>query len=204
MEELEDLKQIWKSHQQGYEPKQESEIAIMLQGKSNSIIGKLKRNVWIELIFTIACSIGLGVYAITLEAGAVMWTIISLLVLFVAYLIYYVKKLILLGKFDSSDANMRINLENLYEKLGVYISFYRKSYSVLYPVYFFLGIFFGALDTGMDAFLVRMKEPKTIAFLAMMAGIFFVATFLATNFYLKKLYGNHLTKLKELLNELQA
>lgn len=204
MEELEDLKQIWKSHKQGYEPKQESEIAIMLQGKSNSIIGKLKRNVWIELIFTIACSIGLGIYAVTLEAGAVMWTIISLLVLFVAYLIYYVKKLMLLGKFDSSDSNMRINLENLHEKLSVYVNFYRKSYSVLYPVYFFLGIFFGALDTGMDAFLIRMKEPKTIAFLAMMAGVFFVATFLATNFYLKKLYGNHLAKLKELLNELQA
>lgn len=204
MEELEDLKQIWKSHQQGYEPKQESEIAVMLQGKSKSIISKLKRNVWIELIFTIACSIALGVYAITLEAGAVMWTIISLLVLFVAYLIYYVKKLMLLGRFDSSGSNMRMNLESLHEKLTVYVSFYRKSYSVLYPVYFFLGIFFGALDTGMDAFLHRMQEAKTLAFLAAMAGIFFVSSFIITNFYLKKLYGNHLAKLKELLNELQA
>lgn len=204
MEELEDLKQIWKSHQQGYDPKPESEIAVMLQGKSNSIISKLKRNVWIELIFTIACSIALGVYAITLEAGAVMWTIISLLVLFVAYLIYYVKKLMLLGKFDSSASNMRLNLENLYEKLTIYVSFYRKSYSILYPVYFFLGIFFGALDTGMDGFVNRMQEAKTIAFLAMVAGIFFISSFIVTSFYLKKLYGNHLAKLKELLDELQA
>lgn len=204
MEELEDLKQIWKSRGQGYEPKKESEIALMLQGKSNSIIGKLKRNVWVELIFTIACSMALGVYTFTLEAGAIMWTIISLLVLFGAYLFYYVKKLMLLGKFDASDGNMKSSLENLYKKLSVYISFYRKSYAVLYPVYFFLGIFFGALDTGLDGFLARMRDPKTVVLLVALTGVFFVFTFIATNFYLKKLYGNHLTKLRELLDELQG
>lgn len=204
MEELEDLKQIWKSHKQGYEPKKESEIVLMLQGKSNSIIGKLKRNVWVELIFTIACSIALGVYTITLEGGAIMWTIISLLILFAAYLIYYVKKLMLLGKFDASGGNMKSNLENLHKKLSLYISFYRKSYAILYPVYFFLGIFFGAVDTGMDGFLIRMRDPKTVVLLIVLTGVFFVFTFIATNFYLKKLYGNHLAKLKELLDELQG
>jgi hypothetical protein len=204
MEELEDLKQIWKGHEQGYEPKQESEIVLMLQGKSNSIIGKLKRNVWVELIFTIGCSIALGVYAITLEAGAVMWTTISLLVLFAAYLFYYIKKLMLLGRFDASSGNMKSSLESLYRKLSVYISFYRKSYAVLYPVYFFLGIFFGALDTGLDGFLNRMRDPKTVILLVVLTGGFFVLTFIATNFYLKKLYGNHLAKLKELLDELQG
>lgn len=204
MEELEDLKQIWKSHTQGYEPKKESEIAIMLQGKSHSIIGTLKRNVKIELVFTIVCSVALGLYALTLEAGAVQWTVISLLVLFAAYLIYYVKKLMLLGKFDSSAANMRMNLETLHEKITVYISFYRKSYAILYPAYFFLGIFFGALDTGMDGFLNRLQQPRTLILLAGIAALFFVFTFIATNFYLKKLYGNHLAKLKDLLHELQA
>lgn len=204
MEELDDLKQIWKSHEQGYEPKKETEIALMLQGKSNSIIGKLKRNVWVELIFTIVCSMALGVYTFTLEAGAIMWTIISLLVLFVAYLFYYVKKLMLLGRFDASDGNMKSSLENLYQKLSIYINFYRKSYTILYPVYFFLGIFFGALDTGFEGFLGRMQNPKTVILLVLLAGGFFVFTFIFTNFYLKKLYGNHLAKLKELLEELQG
>lgn len=203
MEELDDLKQIWKSHGQNYEPKKESDIALMLQGKSNSIISKLKRNVWVELIFTIACSMALGVYTITLEAGAIMWTVISLLILFAAYLFYYIKKLMLLGKFDSSNENMKSSLESLYTKLSVYISFYRKSYAVLYPVYFFLGIFFGALDTGLDGFLNRMRDPKTVVLLVTLTGTFFVFTFIATNFYLKKLYGNHLTKLRELLDELR-
>lgn len=204
MEELEDLKQIWRSHEQGYEPKKESEIAVMLQGRSNSIIGKLKRNVWFELIFTIACSVALLVYALTLEAGAIMWTIISLIVLFTAYLFYYVKKLLLLGKFDASGGNIKSSLENLYQKLTVYVNFYRKSYTVLYPVYFFLGLFFGALETGLDGFISRMREPKTVITLVVLMGLFFILGFVATHFYLKKLYGNHLTKIKELLNELQG
>lgn len=204
MEELEDLKQIWRSHEQGYEPKKESEIAVMLQGRSNSIIGKLKRNVWFELIFTIACSVALLVYALTLETGAIMWTIISLIVLFTAYLFYYVKKLLLLGKFDASGGNIKSSLENLYQKLTVYVNFYRKSYTVLYPVYFFLGLFFGALETGLDGFISRMQEPKTVITLVVLMGLFFILGFVATHFYLKKLYGNHLTKIKELLNELQG
>lgn len=204
MEELEDLKQIWRSHEQSYEPKKESEIAVMLQGRSNSIIGKLKRNVWFELIFTIACSVALLVYALTLEAGAIMWTIISLIVLFTAYLFYYVKKLLLLGKFDASGGNIKSSLENLYQKLTVYVNFYRKSYTVLYPVYFFLGLFFGALETGLDGFISRMQEPKTVITLLVLMGLFFILGFVATHFYLKKLYGNHLTKIKELLNELQG
>jgi hypothetical protein len=75
---------------------------------------------------------------------------------------------------------------------------------VLYPVYFFLGIFFGALDTGLDGFLNRMRDPKTVVLLVALTGAFFVFTFIATNFYLKKLYGNHLAKLKELLDELHG
>lgn len=204
MEELEDLKQIWKTHEQDYEPKKESEIAFMLQGKSNSIIGKLKRNVWVELIFTIACSIGLGTYAITLETGAIMWTVVSLLILFVAYLFYYVKKLLLLGRFDASDGNMKSSLESLYKKLNIYINFYQKSYAILYPVYFFLGIFFGAFETGLDRFLNRLSDPKTVVLLCAITSVFFIFTFIATHFYLKKLYGNHLTKLKELLDELKG
>jgi hypothetical protein len=49
-----------------------------------------------------------------------------------------------------------------------------------------------------------MRDPKTVVLLVGITGAFFVFTFIATNFYLKKLYGNHLAKLKELLDELQG
>lgn len=202
--ELEDLKEIWQRHDQGYEPKAESEIAQMLKSTSNSIVNKLKRNVWFELLFTIACSIGLGIYTLTLERGAILWMVVSLLVLFTAYLFYYVKKLILLQKFDASDTNVKTNLLNLHKKLSIYVGFYKKSYGILYPVYFFMGVFFGAIDGGIDNFLNRLKDPLTVTYLVVLTGVFFIITIFITNVYLKKLYGNHLKKLKELLDELKG
>jgi hypothetical protein len=127
-----------------------------------------------------------------------------LLVLFVSYLFYYVKKIILLNQFDSSKENLRNSLEHLLDRLTTYLNFYKKSYAILYPVYFCLGLLFGALERGLDDFLYRISQPKTIIYLILLSGAFFICTVLITNWYLKKLYGNHIDKLKELLNELKG
>jgi hypothetical protein len=111
---------------------------------------------------------------------------------------------VLLRKFDSSGEDMKTSLLNLHTKLTTYLSFYKKSYGILYPVYFFLGVLFGAIDSGLDNFLNRIKDPLTLAFLACLTGLFFIITIFFTNVYLKKLYGNHLAKLKELLDELKG
>jgi hypothetical protein len=202
--ELDDLKSIWKKDRPGFEPKQEAEIASMITGRSNSIINKLKRSVWFELIFTIVCGVALGICALMLESGALMWTIVSLIVLFVSYLFYYVKKILLLNRFDSSQENLKNSLQHLLERLTAYLTFYKRSYAILYPVYFFLGLMFGAVERGLDDFLHRLSQPKTILYLVFLAGVFFLFTMWITHWYLKKLYGNHIDKLKELLKELQA
>src|SRR5688572_20785093 len=202
--ELDDLKSIWKQDKPGFEPKREAEIASMIKGRSNSIISKLKRSVWFELIFTIVCSIVLGIYAITLDSGALMWTIISLLVLFGSYLFYYVKKILLLNQFNPSTENLKNGLQNLLDRLTTYLNFYKRSYAILYPVYFCLGLLYGAMEQGLDEFLQRLSQPKVIIYLVVLAGVFFFFTIWITNWYLRKLYGNHLDKLKELLNELQG
>jgi Ca2+/Na+ antiporter len=202
--ELDDLKSIWKQDKPGFEPKREAEIASMIKGRSNSIISKLKRSVWFELIFTILCSVVLGIYALTLKNGALMWTIISLLVLFVSYLFYYVKKIILLNQFNPSTENLKSGLQNLLDRLITYLNFYKRSYAILYPVYFCLGLLYGAMEQGLDEFLQRLSQPKVIIYLVVLAAIFFFFTIWITNWYLRKLYGNHLEKLKELLNELQG
>jgi hypothetical protein len=66
--ELEELRNIWKSSESGFQPKDESEIASMLKGRSISIIDKLKRSVRFELVFTLFVSLCLLLYALTLPA----------------------------------------------------------------------------------------------------------------------------------------
>lgn len=202
--ELEDLKSIWKNKEPGFQAKDEHEIALMLKRRSNSIIDKLKRNVWFELILTVAVSIALLIYAITLETGALKWTSISLLIMCLIYTFYYIKKLTLLNRFRSVNENLHDNISLLIENLTGYLKFYKNSYAILYPVYFSLGLLFGALERGTDTYISFLSRPRTIIYLLLGAALFFFISSRFASWYLKKLYGNHLDKLKNLLNELHG
>jgi uncharacterized membrane protein YfcA len=202
MEELDDLKSIWKQ-QKPFEAKNEEEIALMLNGRSKDLITKLKRNVWFELILTMVCIAGLGFYGFTLRPGALMWTILALLVFLVSYSFYYVKKIILLNEYDSSATDLKSNLQQLIERLEIYLKFYKRSYAILYPVFFALGILFGALETGFDQYIQKFKSPTYVMAFLLLTIVFMVGIYTITNWYLKKLYGNYIDKLKSLLKELQ-
>ena len=202
--ELEELKSIWKNSEPAFQPKGEMEIATMLKGKSISIVDKLKRSVWFELIFTIVISIALLVYAFLLPSGAYKWLSISFILMTLAYTIVYVKKIILLNRFNPANENIRANLVSLIEKVSSYLKFYKRSYTILYPVYFCLGLLFAGIERGADAFFENLMKPRTMLLLTALAGLFFFLSTKAANWYLKKLYGNHLEKLKSLLSDIHG
>jgi hypothetical protein len=200
--ELDDLKAIWKNNE-GFQPKNETEIAAMLKGSSKSIVNKLKRNVWVEIIFTLVAGLALLIYALTLENGSLKWTSISILVLFVGYSFYYIKKLLLLARFDPGKGNLKINLNALISSLTGYLKFYRRSYTILYPVYFCLGLLFAAMERGTQEFLRIVTKADVLIYLIASAISFFIFSRWLTNWYLKKLYGNHLEKLRILLMDIE-
>jgi hypothetical protein len=201
--ELEDLKQIWKQSTASIQF-DEAQLAVMLKGNSKSVVDKLKKSVWIELGFTVIAGVILLLYAMNLQSGSLKWTTVSLLVLFVAYSFYYVKKLVLLFSFKPAEDNLKSNLERLTGSLSSYLKFYKRSYTVLYPVYFCLGILFGGLEAGSDRFFTIISEPKIIASLLLMAILFFVLSTWFANWYFKKLYGNHVKKLQGMLHDLNT
>jgi len=202
--ELDDLKDLWKKGGPDFKPKDAEEIALMLKGRSKSIVDKLKRSVWFELIFTLLAGVALLIYALTLESGALKWTSISILVLFVVYIFYYIKKLSLLNRFDPGNDNLKATVETLTTNLTSYLRFYKRSYTMLYPVYFVLGILFGGLERGTEHFIRAFSKPSSIGYVVALALFFFFSSTWLTNWYLKKLYGNHLEKLKTLTRELQG
>jgi hypothetical protein len=202
--ELEELKSIWKNSEPVFQPKDEKEIATMLKGRSISIIDKLKRNVWFELILTIIVAVALLVYALSLPAGGLKWTSISFILMCLGATFYYVKKIIMLNRFNPANENIRGNLVSLIDNLTAYLKFYKRSYTVLYPVYFCVALLFGAIERGAEAFFENLMKPRTIILLTFLTGVlFFVSTWFA-NWYLKKLYGNHLDKLKNLLSDIHG
>jgi hypothetical protein len=203
MEELDELKSIWRHNDASFQPKDEAEIARMLTGSSRSIVDKLKRSVWFELIVTLVTGVVLLSYALTLSSGALKWTSVAILAVFMVYTIYYIKKITMLNRFNPATENLRETLERLTDNLSSYLKVYKSSYTILYPMYFGLGLLFGALERGMDKFIELLVQPRTLVYLAILAGVFFFCSTWLANWYLKKLYGNHLEKLKGLLHDLQ-
>lgn len=201
--ELDELKYLWKKTDADFKPRNEEEIASMLKGSSRSIVSKIKRSVWMELSFTLISGMALLVYALTLPSGALKWTTSSILVIFVAYTFYYVKKLRLLQQFNRADDNLRVNLTRLIDNLTSYLRFYKRSYTILYPVYFVLALLFGALEQGFREFLTTLAHPETIAYLVLLAGVFYFCSTWLVNWLLKKLYGNRLEQLRGVLQELE-
>lgn len=201
--ELEDLKNIW---QQGdpFKPRQEKEIVRMLKGSSRSIINKLRRNIWLELVLTFAAWMVLLYYSFKSNEGAMKWALISFLVLFLGYIIYYIKKLRILNQFEARQENIRTHLQSLIHDLDAYLKFYRRSYTLLYPTCFVLVLLFVVMDYGVEGLLYAFTDIRVILFMSFIAIIFIVSLFWFTNWYLRKLYGNHLEKLRKLLEDIQA
>jgi hypothetical protein len=202
--ELDELKNLWKKQNTAIPTRNEVEIAAMLKGNSKSIISKLKRSVWFELTVTLLAGTGLLVYAISLETSALKNISIAVLVVFLGYTAYYVKKLLLLNRFDTASENIRGNLEKLIYNLGSYLKYYKLSYTILYPVYFFLGVIFGGLEHGTDHFFEILFETRTILLLIGVGIVFYFSSTWLVNWFLKKLYGNHLDKLKSLLHDIET
>lgn len=200
--ELDDLKDIWKKQASVFPLKGEAEIAAMLKGTSRSIVGKLKRSVWVELIFTLAAGLALVAYALTLPSGALKWTSVAIPLVFVGYAVYYIKKLILLNRFNPMEGNIRSNIETLISDLSGYLRFYRRSYTILYPVYFGLGILFRIIEKGTETTFDTLRQPKTILILLAVAVLFYISSTWLVNWLLRKLYGDHLQKLKALLHDI--
>ena len=200
--ELEDLKTIWKQSEADFHLKDEAQIASMLKGKSMSIIAKLKRSVWFELVFALIVSIVLLIYAITLKPGAFKWTAISLLLMCLGSSVYFSKKLLLLNRFQEVNENLHVTISLLIKNLNGYLKFYKNSYTILYPVYFSLGILFAALERGPKKFIEFVLQPSIIIYLLLMAGISYIVSTWFANMYIKKLNGDHLQKLQGLLNDL--
>jgi hypothetical protein len=116
--------------------------------------------------------------------------------------IYYVKKLSVLNRVQGINENLHQTISFLVTSLTGYLKFYKSSYTVLYPIYFLLGLSFSVLERGTDNFIELLSKPITIIYLLFMAGVFFLISSWFARWFLKKLYGDHLEKLKGILNEL--
>jgi hypothetical protein len=203
--ELDQLKEMWGDVATVKKVSSDEEIQAILRKKSKSPIAKMKRNLFIEMwVVVILYSVTITDYFLTLK-GMMLGLAWLMLASFLLYMLYYVRKRKLLNDMECVSCEVKSNLQQQLRTLEKYIRLYLYLGTLFFPV---IMIF-----TGVILFLyapeLKNQEPTVPlwAFVTALSVIAFVLTipmYFLNKWYMRKLYGQHVDKLKAIVNEMSA
>lgn len=205
--ELEQLKNIW-TNETGPQDKKNADLLSFLNKPSNSPIAKMKRNLRFELIAVIVLySLSIVYYFFAFEGRMIelSWFMMLIGLLFV---VYYYRKNKLLNNMQCVACRVKSNLELQLGTLEKYVRFYLLAGNLLFPL--------SMLIVGYVAFFLypeRLQTPKTlfnsppmqslaIKYLVVTVILSIVIAFV-NKWYVNRLYGRHVKKLKQILSEMK-
>lgn len=199
--ELDNLKDVWRDIGQKYvHQSNDEQIMIMLQKRSKSPIAKMKRNLLWELIAVVVLySVGI-LYFIATYKGR-YWELAALLFLVgIFFLFYYYHKNKLLAEMQCVTCEVRSNLEKQLITLEKYVRFYFVCGTILTPVAYFASAFVVlSKSTGLNE-----RTDYDAYMLIFLVGIAVtIGSYFLNRWYVKRLYGRHIQKLKELLQQME-
>lgn len=209
MMELEDLKNIWKEkidEDINNNNIAQAQIKELLKQQSSSIIDKLRRNLLWEIIGFCICLILVlfipfffKTMAIELLCAAIVVTI------FIPYLIYYVKKYRELQRFTSYHHDIKTNLKYLILQMEKYLKIYFWGSLLLTPLTVFLSGFIILYEIKALGFLLYFDafHPSILSTLLSFSLLITLVSYPLMKWYIRKLYGQLLEKLKTCLWEME-
>lgn len=168
------------------------------------IISLIQRNLFIEVIIVLVCVFAIAVFYFTAFNGnfkEVSWMYIILAGIF---LIYYYQKNKLLKSLQSNGLAVKANLEYQLSSLEKYVRFYLLMGTVLVPV--LMGFFYALLFYKHITILPELQSnigTSNFTFAYIIFSFFFtIVLYYLYRWYIYKLYGKHIERLKTLLNEM--
>jgi hypothetical protein len=203
--ELDNLKELW----QQQEPGMASEnLSRLLAKKSKGPIAKMKRNLRIELIVVVV-TYGLAIlYFLTALAGQLNSLAWLYLFLAIVFIIYFARKNRLLNEMECVACQVKSNLSKQVVTLEKYIRFYLIAGTAIIPIlalysYFVLipKIWFIHGNRNLPETSLTILTEMLVWLLATLALT--VVCYFLNKWYVKKLYGNHIDKLKLMLEQME-
>lgn len=196
--ELDNLKEAWKGHTVKNAADSNEEILSMLQKKSQRPIAKMKRNLFKELITVIVIYSATIIYYITANGGKYRAIALMLLLIGVVFLFYYYRKNKLLNDMECVACEVKSNLQRQVSTLEKYVRFYFIAGIILTPLaYFTTGFILLNTTPG-----ITMSTNFYMWFFG--SGVVMnILLYFLNKWYVNKLYGQHVKKLKELLRQME-
>jgi len=203
--ELDQLKKIWQ--QEPSATKEDQQLLQLLRKRSNNPIARMKRNLLFELIAIVAlygATIVYYAYAFHGTMSEVSWFMV---VIALSFLLYYYMKNRLLNKMECVACQVKSNLQRQVNTLEKYVKFYLIVGTALAPItiIFFGWLFYIKFPAKTNSIFYLSGNyawwQTTFAWLIFFI-VFTVPIYYVNKWYVKRLYGRHIQKLKELLNEM--
>lgn len=208
--ELESLKYIWRSLESPAGPGPDRRaLMALLQKKSFGLVARMRRNLIGEGILLLVTYIpGILCYLLTFEGrlSPLSWLLGLVAAAFGAY---YYRKYRLLSEMQCVTCQVRSNLARQVKTLKKYTRFYLLTGTGAIPVSFFLacGIIRWKLPSTGSALYYRLHPmpwwANPVYWLILLVPITICAYYVNT-WYVNKLYGQHIKKLQELLQEMES
>lgn len=202
--ELDQLKNIW-PRDNAAPPKQDDYLLSLLNKRSNSPIAIMKRNLLMELIgVVILYSFAIVYYFLAFngQMSEIAWFMLAVALVFV---VYYYKKNKLLNNMQCVSCHVKSNLELQLGTLEKFVRFYLVAGNILMPA--------AMLTVGYIGIILyphRLQPLKNISYSTSfiityltITAVLTVAAFFVNKWYVNRLYGRHIKKLKEILHELK-
>lgn len=214
--ELDSLKEIWKDQEKGMDryPDSNTEILSMLGKKSQSPVAKIRRNLLLELITIIVVYIAFIIYFALNKHGRYWELSIMMALVGIGFVFYYYHKNKLLKSMQCVTCEVKSNLQTQLHLLEKYVRFYFIAGTLLTPILYYLtgliilykakpGYISGEV-LGDRAQVMLNTVPKHQFFTEFLIGgvVITVLIYFANKWYIKKLYGQHISHLRELLRQM--
>lgn len=197
--ELDDLKQLWQQ-QPTEQPADTAALQQMLLQRSKGPIARIRRNLTRELwVVMVTYALGVGFYVFVDRSR--YWNVaLFLVVIALLFVIYYIKKRRLLREMENVSGQVKTTLERQVKVLGSYVRFYFVSGTIGTPLAFLFALL-----------MVQSRMPLGIPVDLYTGWPFWVGMLLLTvvsyflnKWYVNKLYGKHVEKLKQLISQLES
>ena len=209
--ELDELKILLKAKIEEQIPaKSTDELALLLNNKTQSVIEKLRRSLRIEIItailFTVVFS-AVGIFAKYVSLQIYFSAFAFVCFLFIIVLWFLHKKI---KQLSSTPQPVKRNLQTISAILKEYVKRYFQLTMILIPLTVIISFSLGYSDENLynpqlhnSGFFTLTGSAVNIILIFVYIIVFGVSMYYFTKWYLKKLYGNYLEQLQQLITELE-
>ncbi len=203
--DLDDLKGAWKQQAQQTDKQllNDQQLRAMLHIKAANTIDLLKNSVRFELWFTVLFMVVCVVVIFLTKDQTIRDISIITIIVSGGFSYYYFKKLSLLNHLHVENKSIKENLIHLVTNFEKFLWFYRWGINILSPIASLAGAFIGLhVSTGKDFIELGLQIKVWLILIVILSPLTVLFNY-GIKWYLKKLYGNHLSHLRFLMQELQ-